>query len=114
MITAHVKLIQEGEAALFYKFNKEMNGYMICGLFIAPNLEAKIKFVEVWTYFVSEIVRGDDIYCSVPLGIENTMFKNYLTYIKDINGYKIYKVDNFLKKQYSKYEKHLQRKGART
>jgi len=111
MIFAHSSLIQEGEAALFYRFDKSLNGYMIAGLFIAPNVTAKLNFAKVWTYFVSEIVQADTIYCSVPLGVTSTMFKNYLTYHDTIEGLKIYKVDNFLKKQYSNYDKHLEQAG---
>jgi hypothetical protein len=106
MIFAHTSIIQEGESALFYRFNRPLNGYMIAGVFIAPNIIAKLNFVKVWKYFVSEIVQADDIYCSVPLGVTNSMFENYLEYHDTIEGLKIYKVDNFLKKQYSEYDKH--------
>ena len=106
MIFAHTSIIQEGESALFYRFNRPLNGYMIAGMFIAPNITAKLNFVKVWKYFVSEIVQADDIYCSVPLGVTNSMFENYLDYHDTIEGLKIYKVDNFLKKQYSDYDKH--------
>lgn len=107
MIFAHCSIIQEGESALFYRFNRPLNGYMIAGVFIAPNVAAKLNFAKVWKYFVSEIVRAGDIYCSVPLGVENTMFADYLDYHSELNGLKIYKVDNFLKEQYSTYEQHL-------
>ena len=106
MIFAHTSIIQEGESALFYRFNRPLNGYMIAGMFIAPNMAAKLNFAKVWKYFVSEIVQADDIYCSVPLGVTNSMFENYLEYHDTIEGLKIYKVDNFLKKQYSEYDKH--------
>ena len=106
MIFAHTSIIQEGEAALFYRFNRPLNGYMIAGMFIAPNTTAKLNFAKVWKYFVSEIVQADDIYCSVPLGVTNSMFENYLKYHDTIEDLKIYKVDNFLKKQYSNYDKH--------
>jgi len=106
MIFAHTSIIQEGEAAIFYRFNRPLNGYMIAGMFIASNITAKLNFVKVWKYFVSEIVQADDIYCSVPLGVTNSMFENYLEYHDTIEGLKIYKVDNFLKKQYSEYDKH--------
>ena len=39
------------------------------------------------------------------------MFTNYLDYHDTIDGLKIYKVDNYLKKQYSNYEKHLEQAG---
>jgi hypothetical protein len=106
MIFAHTSIIQEGESALFYRFNRPLNGYMIAGMFIAPNITAKLNFAKVWKYFVSEIVQADDIYCSVPLGVTNSMFENYLEYHDTIEGLKIYKVDSFLKKQYSDYDKH--------
>ena len=106
MIFAHTSIIQEGEAAIFYRFNRPLNGYMIAGMFIASNITAKLNFVKVWKYFVSEIVQADDVYCSVPLDVTNSMFKNYLEYHDTIEGLKIYKVDNFLKKQYSEYDKH--------
>ena len=108
MIFAHTSIIQEGESALFYRFNRPLNGYMIAGMFIAPNITAKLNFAKVWKYFVSEIVQADDIYCSVPLGVTNSMFENYLDYHDTIEGLKIYKVDNFLKKQYSEYDKHIE------
>jgi len=112
MIFAHTSIIQEGESALFYRFNRPLNGYMIAGMFIAPNITAKLNFAKVWKYFVSEIVQADDIYCSVPLGVTNSMFENYLEYHDTIEGLKIYKVDNFLKKQYSNYDKHKERAGS--
>jgi hypothetical protein len=112
MIFAHTSIIQEGESALFYRFNRPLNGYMIAGMFIAPNITAKLNFAKVWKYFVSEIVQADDIYCSVPLGVTNSMFENYLDYHDTIEGLKIYKVDNFLKKQYSNYDKHIERAGS--
>jgi len=111
MIFAHASMIQEGESALFYRFNRPLNGYMISGVFIAPNTTAKLNFVKIWKYFVSEIVRADDIYASLPLGITSSMFENYMNYHDTINGFKIYKVDNFLKKQYSSYDKHLEQVG---
>ena len=111
MIFAHTSLIQEGEAALFYNFNKSLNGYMVAGVIIADNMEAKMAFFKVWKYFVSEIVQADDIYASIPVGTSNSMFNNYTTYHSTIDGLKIYKVDNFLKKQYSSYEKHLEQAG---
>lgn len=108
MVFGHCSIIQEGESAIFYRFNRQLNGYMIAGVFVAPNVAAKMAFAKVWKYFVSEVVRSDDIYCSVPLGIENAMFTNYLDYHSDIGGLKIYKVDNFLKEQYSMFTKHLE------
>jgi hypothetical protein len=39
------------------------------------------------------------------------MFENYVDYHDTINGFKIYKVDNYLKQQYSNYDKHLERAG---
>ena len=114
MIFTHASMIQEGESALFYRFNRPLNGYMIAGVFIAPNLTAKLNFVKVWKYFVSEIVQADDIYASIPLGVTSSMFENYMNYHDTINGFKIYKVDNFLKKQYSSYDKHKEQAGSDT
>ena len=112
MIFAHCSLIQEGEAALFYRFNKQLNGYMIAGMLIAPNPAAKIAFAKIWKYFVSEVVTSDDIYCSIIPGEDNTIFQKYLTYHSDLNGLKIYKVDNSVKDQYSTYAKHLENKNS--
>ena len=114
MIFTHASMIQEGESALFYRFNRPLNGYMISGVFIAPNVTAQLNFAKVWKYFVSEVVQADDIYCSVPFGVNNSLFENYLTYHDTIDGLKIYKVDNFLKKQYSNYDKHIERAGSDT
>ena len=44
MIFAHASLIQEGEAALFYRFDSSLNGYMIAGVLVSPTVEAKINF----------------------------------------------------------------------
>ena len=112
MIFAHASLIQEGEAVLFYNFNKQMNGYMIAGLIVVDSVEARLDFAKVWTYFLSEIVQADDIYCSIQLEGEHSMFDNYLTYYDTIDGLKFYKVDNYLKSKYSQYEKHLEEAGT--
>ena len=114
MIFAHSSIIQEGEAALFYRFSRPLNGYMIAAILISDNMEAKMNFAKVWTYFVSEIVQADDIYASISLEGQNSMFNNYLDYHDTIDGLKIYKVDNFLKKQYSNYDKHIERAGSDT
>ena len=114
MIFTHASMIQEGESALFYRFTRPLNGYMISGVFIAPNMAAKLNFVKVWKYFVSEIVQADDIYASIPIDLTNSMFTNYTTYYDTIGGIKIYKVDNYLKKQYSNYDKHIERAGSDT
>ena len=113
MIFTHVSLIQEGEAVLFYRFDRKLNGYMIAGVIIADTMKAKLEFAKVWKYFVSEIVQADDIYTSIALGAANSMFDKYLDYYDTIDGLKFYKVDNFLKKQYSSYEKHLERAGSK-
>ena len=42
------------------------------------------------------------------------MFENYLDYHDTIDGFKIYRVDNFLKKKYSNYDKHKERAGSIT
>ena len=112
MLFTHTSLVQEGEAALFYRFDRKLNGYMIAGVFINDTVEAKLNFAKIWTYFVSEVVQADDIYCSIPLEGQHSMFNNYLTYHSDSDNLKIYKVDSFLKKQYSNYEKHLERAGS--
>ena len=114
MIFTHASMIQEGESALFYRFNRPLNGYMISGVFIAPNMTAKLSFVKVWKYFVSEIVQADDIYASVPLGVTSSMFENYMNYHDTIDGFKIYKVDKFLKNKYSSYDKHKEQAGSET
>ena len=114
MIFTHVSLVQEGEAALFYRFDRKMNGYMIAGLLVGTSPEAKLDFAKIWTYFVSEVVQADDIYCSIQLEGQHTMFDNYVNYHDTINGLKIYKVDNFLKKQYSSYEIQRERAGSTT
>ena len=43
MIFTHVSLVQEGESALFYRFDRSLNGYMIAGVFVAPNIQAKLN-----------------------------------------------------------------------
>ena len=102
MIFTHVSLIQEGEAALFYRFDRKLSGYMIAGVIISDTMEARLEFVKVWKYFVSEIVQKDDIYASIPLSVTNSMFTNYTSYYDTIEGRKLY----------SNYEKHLERAGS--
>ena len=112
MIFVHTSLIQEGEAALFYRYSRPITGYVIAGILVGSSTQAKLDFAKVWTYFVSEIVQADDIYASIALEGHNSMFANYLDYYDTIDGLKLYKVDNFLKTQYSSYEKHLERAGS--
>ena len=111
MIFQHCKLIQEEGCVLFYRFDRHLNGYMIAGLLTAPDMVGKLALAKVWKYFVSEIVRNDDIYCSIPDYTSNEMFTNYTTYHSELNGIKIYKVDNYLKESYSSYTKHLESKS---
>lgn len=103
MIFTHCKMIQEGEAALFYRFNKDLNGYMIAAVLVEDSMAGKMSFAKIWRYFVSNIVQNDDIYCGQMKGAENEMFTTYLNYHTEINGRKIFKVDNFLKNQYSSF-----------
>ena len=112
MLFQHCKLIQEGEAILFYQHSRKLNGYMIAGMLIAPNTAAKMAFAKIWTYFVSKVVMADDIYCSILPSADNTMFDNYLTYHDEVDGLKIYKVDNFLKDKYSSFARHLENKQS--
>ena len=114
MIFVHTSLIQEGAAALFYRYSRPIKGYVIAGILVGNSTEAKLDFAKVWTYFVSEIVQADDIYASIAIEESNSMFANYLDYYDTIDGLKIYKVDNFLKKQYSNYDKHIERAGSNT
>jgi hypothetical protein len=109
MITAHCTIIQEGQAAIFYRHTKQLKGYMIAGTLVGPEMVDKMAFAKLWTHFISDIVRSDDIYCSILVGTENSMFTNYLDYYDTIDGLKIYKVDNYLKAQYSNYEKQKER-----
>ena len=106
-------MIQEGESCLFYTHSKKLNGYVIAGMLVAPDLKARMHFAQIWKYFTSAIVTQDDIYCSVMAGVENTMFNNYLTYHSTIDGLKIYKIDNFLKDKYSMHTKAAERKKLR-
>ena len=107
MIFKHCSLIQEGEAILFYRFNRPLNGYVIAGMLIAPNVAAKLAFAKIWKYFVSEVVRDDNIYASIIPEADNSMFDTYLTFHIEIDGLKIYKVDNSLRDRYSTYIKQV-------
>lgn len=107
MIFKHCSLIQEKGAILFYRFNRPLNGYVIAGVIIEDTIEAKRSFVEIWKYFLTEIVRDDDMYCSIALGSQNSMFEEYTTFHSEIDGVKMYKIDNFLKEQYSAYVQRL-------
>ena len=104
MLFSHCKLIQEGDAVLFYTHSNVLNGYFVVGLIIAPDLVAKMNFAKIWKYFVSSVVLDDDMYCSLMPEVNNTMFTNYLTYHSTIEGRKMYTIDNYLKSKYSSYE----------
>lgn len=108
MLYGHSKYIQEGKAILFYRYSRELNGYMILGLLIGDGAPAKLQFVKVWEYFVSEVVKTDDIYCAVPGELNNSLFANYLTEHRVIDGLQIYKVDNRIKDKYSAFSRHLE------
>jgi len=108
MIFQTVSLIQEGESVLFYRYNKQLKGYLIAGLFVAPSIEGKLSFAKLWEYFVSEVVKADDIYCSIMLGSQNSMFDKYVNYYDTIDGLKIYKVDNLIRDKYSQYARYLE------
>lgn len=108
MLFAHCSLIQEGEAALFYRFSKPLNGYVIAGLIVAPNVAAKLSFAKIWKYFLSKVVTSDDMYCSILEGSDTSLFDSYLEYHSEVDGLKIYKVDNAVKKPYSSYVQYLE------
>ena len=108
MIFQTVNLIQEGESILFYRYNKQLKGYLIAGLFVSPSLAGKIDFGRLWEYFVSEVVKSQDIYCSIMLGSQNTMFDKWLNYYDTIDGLKIYKLDNAFASKNSQYAKYLE------
>ncbi|MEA2037025.1 MAG: hypothetical protein U9O94_05925 [Nanoarchaeota archaeon] len=108
MIFKHCKLIQEDGCILFYRYSRVLKGYEIAGLIIADSNIARISFAKIWKYFVSEIVRGDDIYCSIVEGIHNNLFTKYTIYHDTIDGIKIYKVKDSLKTFTSQYTKHLE------
>lgn len=108
MIFQTVSLIQEGQSVLFYRYNKQLKGYMIAGIFIAPTLEGKVDFGRLWEYFVSEVVKADDVYCSILLGSENSMFDKWTNYYDTVDGLEIYKLDNAFTAKHSKYAKYLE------
>lgn len=101
-------LLQDDKVALVYTYNRELKGYMIAGLYIHDTVAAKLRFAKVWKYFVTEIVRNDDIYCSIPISEEHSMFRGYLEFYDKIEDMDIYKVDNYLKHQYSDYLTHVE------
>lgn len=110
MIFKQCKLIQDSGCVLFYRYERELNGYMIAGLFTHEGIPGKVSMAKVWKYFVSEIVRGDDIYCAIPDYAMNELFTNYTTEHSIVDGVQIYKVDNYLKESYSEYTKHVESK----
>jgi len=107
MIFKHCSLIQEGEAVLFYRYNRILKGYVISGVLIASNAAARVAFGKIWKYFVSEVVQADDIYCSLVPTIDGNIFSKYVHFHCEVDGLKIYKVDTAIKEKYSMYAKHL-------
>jgi len=92
MIVKHCKIIQEKGCALFYSYNRELKGYEISGLIIAPTRKAKLAFKKVWQYFISDIVQEDDIYCSFFNKSKNWIFTKCVEYYTTINNTDIYKI----------------------
>lgn len=111
MIFQTVSLIQEGNSILFYRYNKQLKGYMIAGVFIGPNLEDQMNFGILWEYFISEIVKAADIYCSVLLGSQNSMFDKWINYYDTIDGLDVYKLDNAYTATHGNYAKYLEVKN---
>lgn len=97
--------IQYGESLLFFKKEKSLRGYMIIGIFIAPNVDAKVDFAQLWKYFLKFIVKNNDMYCSLFLDGLTDFFPGHIHYHSELNGLSIFKIDNFLKEKYSKYFK---------
>ena len=110
MIFKHCSLIQEGEAVLFYTYARSMGGYIITGILVADNMTAKRDFVKIWKHFVSEVVRTDNVYCSLLSGDTATMLKRYLTFHDTVEGIDIYKLDPEFRDRYSSYTTHLKLK----
>lgn len=107
MLFGTVNVIQEGEAVMFYRYDRNLNGYMIAGLIIPPSMQARLDFGKIIRYFLSDIVRDKDIYYSMMPSADNTVLAKLVNYYDTIEGVKIYKVDNSIKEQYSAFNKHL-------
>jgi len=82
-------VLQNGNAFLYYRHNKLLNGYHALSVMIGDDFKDKKSFAELLSYFFNEIVIDDDLYVSfdnekgyfkyidttpVPYG-ENTVYK---------------------------------------
>lgn len=105
LVFQHASVIQFGQAVLFYQYRKDLDGYLVAGVHIAPDVDAKLDFVKIWKYFLDEVVRDKEVYCSLATDVD--MFSGHIHYHSEINGLKIYKIDNFLKAGYSSYIKAI-------
>lgn len=96
MIIQHCKVIQEGTCLLFYKYDKHLAGYFICGILVEDTPLGKLSFAKLWKYFLEELVRLDDIYCCKFPGISASILESYTEFYKTIEEVDIYKVKNYL------------------
>jgi hypothetical protein len=98
-------VIQYGSAILFYRFDKHLNGYFINGVLTSGTKESKLDFYQIWKYFLNEVVRDKDVFCSFVSEQNVDFFKDHTKYYDEINGMKVYKVDNVFIKTISSYYK---------
>lgn len=101
----HSSVIQYGEAVLFYRFNSKLGGYFINGVITSGSQESKLDFFKVWKYFLNEVVRDKEVFCAFMSEDNFNFFKDHTEYYDEINGMKVYKVDNVFVKTISSYYK---------
>jgi len=100
-------VIQEGDAILFFMNNLQLGGYVIIGAIAGPTQKAKIDGWKVWNYFVNNVVKDKDIYCSLMVAQEDNVFGRLMKFHASVNGTKIYKLDKSVKDKYSRVFTHL-------
>lgn len=98
-------VIQYGESILFYRFDSNLGGYFINGVLTSGSDESKTDFFTIWKYFLNEVVRDKGVFCTFVSQQNVDFFKDHTQYYDEINGMKVYKVDNVFIKTISSYYK---------
>ena len=84
-------VLQNGNAYLYYRHDKRINGYLALTIAIGDDFKDKKNFAKLLKYFFNEIIINDDLYVSFA---DND--KGYFKYINtkpiEFDNHIIYKV----------------------
>ena len=87
-------VLQNGNAFLYYRHNKLLNGYHALSIVIGDEFKDKKSFAELLQYFFNEIVIDDDLYVSF-VDNDNGWFKYIDETPIEYGKHTIYKVKRY-------------------